>query len=65
MEKNKITVTLNKEEYAQLQQYRLHIASKEKRIVSKQEVLKTALEPYLSIGRAIGISEGSDISDEN
>ena len=65
MEKNKITVTLNKEEYAQLQQYRLHIASKEKRIVSKQEVLKTALEPYLSIGKAIGISENNGYTDED
>jgi len=65
MEKNKITLTLNKDEYAQLQLYRLHIASKEKRIVSKQEVLKTALEPYLTIGKALKISEDNGISDDN
>ena len=65
MKKAKITLSLNDEELAQLEAYRIHVATKENRIVTKQQVLKIAIEPYLSIGAALKIQKNNGVSDAN
>lgn len=53
MNKTKLTVSLTSQEIAGLERYRIQLSQQSGRIISKQEMIKTALHPYLSIGMAL------------
>jgi len=51
--KTKLTVSLSPEELAGLEQYRIQLSQQAGRMISKQELIHTALQPYLSVGMAL------------
>ena len=58
--KKKITVSLSTEESERFELYRLRVSQQSGRIISKQELIRTALEPYLLFAITLISSEAQE-----